>query len=648
MIRLRSALAILARFMLATFGAVSLYVIVQVFWSDQTLLWFALTLLFVPMAYQFVFNGIRSAVGFPVLLACRWRDYWIVNGGVYSVAVCRIAVAASVLLAFKHLPPDCAATCPTLAKEAYHPDGVLWYLGDQMLPPSFFGAMSWLAYVSVWALLAGFLTRIAAITCFASYSIIVALHYVSFSGWCHGHNANLLCLLILCFSRSGEALSLDSLWRRWTFKPISPSEIQGVGGHTWSVYLGQFTVAIMFFNACYHKLMQGEYSLRWALSDNLRNTFVLRYYFLEETPPKAVEFLLQHELLYKGAGILNLMCQGLPLLACFFVRRPLLRALFGACVVAEIIGLWQVMGLWNYHWLPLYAFFVDWDWLFGHLAAPMREGSLFSRLRLLIVSGLSPAPLAETHPANAKLSPRSVLASALITVFVSIWCSYSIYVAFFNTKPNPATFPFSSFGMYSEILAKKPHQQHQDFEMEFGRVQIECVGPIPPAAQAMVNRNYNHLIHADTLGAIKGDLMQVPNIIVQLVDGYDGTSLERVCFNVQAYPASPIPKINHKAMIARVDRLGEFTGVLMTPKLDVQQWYLEIQHEGLKNPRFRVFYLLNRKGPPIYLGGETRENRVDFNPKMRGHYSFFAYVQADNLDREELFSGRCLIQEMGE
>ena len=44
----------------------------------------------------------------------------------------------------------------------------------------------------------------------------------------------------------------------------------------WPVLLAQWSVALMFFNAAFWKMRSDHFHLGWALSDNFRNTLILR------------------------------------------------------------------------------------------------------------------------------------------------------------------------------------------------------------------------------------------------------------------------------------------------------------------------------------------------------------------------------------
>src|SRR5690606_30507494 len=102
-------------------------------------------------------------------------------------------------------------------------------------------------------------------------------------------------------------------------------------------------------------------------SDNLRHHLLVRYDLAGADRPALVDWLLAEAWRYQGAALLNMITQAAPLVAVVFVRRPLVRVVAGLLFVIEVIMLGVVVELWNVHWLPLIAVFVDWEWLIGRV-----------------------------------------------------------------------------------------------------------------------------------------------------------------------------------------------------------------------------------------------------------------------------------------
>src|SRR5207237_3180957 len=134
---------------------------------------------------------------------------------------------------------------------------------------------------------------------------------------------------------------IDELVRRLRGKPSHDV----VSGYQWSLRLVQLAVALMFAGAVFHKLMHGHFTLRWALSDNLRNHLLVRYDLAGLPRPALVDWIIDDAWRYRAAAVLNLVSQILPLIACFLVRRPVLRAICGAFFVVETIALGEIVSL---------------------------------------------------------------------------------------------------------------------------------------------------------------------------------------------------------------------------------------------------------------------------------------------------------------
>jgi hypothetical protein len=133
--------------------------------------------------------------------------------------------------------------------------------------------------------------------------------------------------------------------------------------------------------------------------------------------------------------VLNLLAQLLPIFACVFVRRPVIRACCGAVFVGEVIGLGLVVSLWNLHWIPLAAAFVDWDRL---------------RARLL----REPIP-----PEREAGKPRRTT-----QIWIAVFVMYEVITAFtpsLDQKLN--TYPFSGFPMFATIRAAEPYDEHRPY-----------------------------------------------------------------------------------------------------------------------------------------------------------------------------------------
>jgi len=209
----------------------------------------------------------------------------------------------------------------------------------------------------------------------------------------------------------------------------------------------QLAVALMFAGAAFHKLLHGHFTLRWALSDNLRNQLLVRFDLAGLERPPLVGWLIDDPWKYKTAAVLNLISQAAPLVACFLVRRPLWRAALGVFFIVETVALAQVVDLWNPHWLPLYAVFVDWDWLLRRRTAP-------------------------EAPADYK-PPRGP------RIFIIAFIAYEAVTSFIPTVDQKLnTFPFSSFPMFATVRAHAPYGEHLPYAVEGDHFEVLSDEPI--------------------------------------------------------------------------------------------------------------------------------------------------------------------------
>ena len=98
----------------------------------------------------------------------------------------------------------------------------------------------------------------------------------------------LLAQIAFLGARGGDALSIDALARRVR----GERGLDVARGYQWSIRLVQFTVALVFASALYHKLRAGGFTFAWASTDNLRHQLLLRYDLGGAARPPIVDWLL--------------------------------------------------------------------------------------------------------------------------------------------------------------------------------------------------------------------------------------------------------------------------------------------------------------------------------------------------------------------
>ena len=381
----------------------------------------------------------------------RWSRYWFADGGRYALAILRVAIASAALLTLHELRQRWPIDAPgsPLWNGAYRPIGVWLVLGHHVPPPALVSALWLLAWIGTVMLLVGLATRFAAAVAFVAGVAIASLSYSAAPSWSHQYNVIYLALLAFQGARGGDALALDALIRRLRGLPAYDL----ARGYQWSIRLVQIAVAVMFASGMWTKIFQDHtLTLRWALSDNLRHQMLVRYDLKGLSRPPIVDWLIDDAWRFRTVAALNLISQILPLVACFMMKRPLVRAACGAFFAVETIGLGDVMQLWNLYWLPLVAVFVDWD-------------ALLARLRIIQAK-----PRDEDR---AWRPPRGPF------YFILAFVAYDAFAAFVpDMDQRLDSYPISRFPMFAVIRAREPYGEHLPYSVAGAKFELIADRPV--------------------------------------------------------------------------------------------------------------------------------------------------------------------------
>lgn len=390
----------------------------------------------------------------------RWQRYWFAEGGRTALAIVRICVAAAVLLSLVKL----AGAQSPVASQVYRPVGIWMLLGASAPPGALVDALWLVAWVSTTAMLLGVATRTSTAVSFVSAVALVSLSFAASKTWSHQYNVVFLAQLALLGARAGDVLSLDWLYRT-RIQKLPAHDIPR--GYQWSLRLVQLAVVLMFAGAAFHKFAHGHFTLRWALSDNLRHHLLVKFDLAGIERPPIVDWILQESWRYRTAALLNMVAQAAPLAAVIFVRRPLVRALAGMMFVVETLLLGVVVDLWNLHWLPLLAVFIDWE-------------ALLARVR--------------RRPLEPAAPPAGWRAPLATRVFIMAFVVYDVLTAFIPTLDQRLnTYPFSSFPMFATIRAREPYGEHLPYSVVGGTYEVISDVPIDPNAQRWLDHNHRHV-----------------------------------------------------------------------------------------------------------------------------------------------------------
>ncbi len=519
----------------------------------------------------------RTRRSYNVPTVSRWQRYWFDEGGRWAAAIVRMGIAASVLLTLARIWTQDPLVAPA---GLYRPVGV-WMLLGRTVPPEALIATLWvIAWGSTLAMLVGFGTRAATA---ASFGSAVALAAVSFSGgntWSHQYNVVFLAQCAFLGARGGDVLSVDALIRR--VRKLPPIDVER--GYRWSLRLVQLAVALMFAGAVFHKLAQSHGTLRWALSDNLRNHLLVRFDLAGLDRPAVVNWIIDDVWKYRSAAMLNLITQFTPILACVFVRRPWVRAAAGLAFVIETIALGLVVSLWNLHWLPLVTVFIDWD-------------------ALLRKSADVPAPSGTWTPPRG---PR---------IFVVVFFAYEVLTSFVPTVDQRLnTFPFSSFPMFSTIRAEAPYDEHLPYAVPGDHI-VPIAAPVHVFAQRWLDHSFRGLyaepdperIHRKLAQILSQAPVRYPD--ARIVDLRAYVTL----FVSPAYPAPAHFEPHDLAITGELHADGTFRSVLGTLRGNT----LEIHPRNVDAREVRLVYYRDDDPTPIDLPAPRTGDRFEL-PALTG------------------------------
>jgi hypothetical protein len=454
----------------------------------------------------------------------RWQRYWFAEGGRYAAAFVRIAIATAILLSLARLDNNVSTGDVPGSHALYRPVGI-WMLLGHTAPPAVVVSALWvIAWAATTAMLLGLFTRASTAASFVASLAIASLSFSASARWSHQYNVVFLAAAAFLGARGGDVLSLDALirWRRGLPLVDRPRAYQ------WSLRLVQLAVAVMFACAAFHKLMHGHFTLRWALSDNLRHQLLVRFDLSGLNRPPLVDWLIDDPWRYRTAAVLNLVSQAAPLAACFLFKRPVWRALFGAFFLVETVALAYVVDLWNPHWLPLYAVFIDWDWL----------------LRRRITHDVPPP---------GWQPPRA------IRIFIVAFVVYDVFTALIPAVDQRLnTYPFSGFPMFSTILAKAPYGGHSDYIVEGDHFEVEPAIDLPTqrwfdhSNRGMFEERDPNRLHTRLTTMWRQAERRYPELRLQRVRLY------LTMYEAPAYPAPAHFDAHPVALVGELDADGTF------------------------------------------------------------------------------------------
>jgi len=517
----------------------------------------------------------------------RWQRYWFAEGGRWSAATLRIAIATAVLLTLHRLATLSTVHIPG-PPDQYRPIGI-WMVFGHLVPPGFVVTALWIvAAGATIGMLLGLCSRTSTAVSFAASLALASASFSSSATWSHQYNVVFLAQLALLGARSGDVLSLDAVIRHYRGLPAQDIP----RGYQWSVRLVQFAVALMFAGAAFHKILHGHFTLRWALSDNLRHQLLVRYDLAGLPRPAVAAWIIDDVWRFRTAAVLNLISQAMPILACLFVRRPVIRALCGGFFIVETLALGLVVNLWNLHWLPLVAVFIDWDRLVGFVT---RRG---------------PTTLATPPPG---WSPPTA-ASRFVVAFV-VYDTLTAIVPTLDQRLN--TYPFSGFPMFATVRARAPYDQHLPYAIPGDHFEAISDRPFDEHAQRWVDHMNRRLYLVTDPARFKKRLTTIlADMQARFPDlGIHGLRHYVTLFVAPAYPAPAHFEPHQLAVMGELDARGRFRSVLGT--LDGDGVTLRPQNVDTAAARLVVYTddsPVPRELPTTRDGDRFTTGRIDGDP----------------------------------
>ena len=540
----------------------------------------------------------------PGRARAAWNAYWFGREGRLSIEVVRIALGIGALLTWQRAAlPDYASFLAQFPPGAYRPVGILQLLGSDPPPALFFELCKITALIAIVAMTLGLASRASTLLSAIAMLFVAGVHDGFSPSWSHSLPPLLAAHLVFALAPSGRMLSLDALWRRR----------RGRGGDVsspaWPVLLVQLFAALPYFNASTWKI-RSDLGLGWVFSDNLRHQLLNQFDWAGNPRTAVGDLLMRHEALWQAAAFANLVAQMAPFAACFFVRRPLVRLLLGSFFVVETIALDLVMGLPNYHWLPLAAAFVDWDHFVPRIARRWRR----------------PPEPADPGP----VFHRSRAASGLIAAVLAVTLIVMFGPRGLDKRLN--TYPISQYRMFAAIRAKRPFSIHQtwDYDTLCFSLDGDRWPEVARGFETQFRKQHSTRSAAEVERILRQALRRMTRL--RLRPGAPGTIDLRFCIvQAPAYPAEPELVRNQLGILGRL-RGKTFQTLLGAAADDAGRPYLEPRAVGLELPAdLRVSYFLDSDPRPRAIEVERRGARLYYTPRESGRHIFTAEIGGERF-----------------
>lgn len=380
-----------------------------------------------------------------------------------SVGLCRMAMFSALYLVFvwtwqKPIGDGAfEAWFATKSNGVYHPFGILRLFGSTMPSAEVWWAVRWIAQVSTICAIVGFLTRPMMIVSVITTMLLALLLISESYFWSHNWNVVFLAAIPFALCNAGSSLSVDRMigrvWPRYPFGRRTEPVL-------WGVLAAQAAIALFVFAAFWAKIFATVEKAgplgpwHYVFSDNMRN--ILGVFWLgtpENLPPPWIEWAWSVPLVWQALILGHLIMQAAPILALVSLQRPGVRLLEGLIFLSGVVALGVVARGWNWAWIPLTAFFVDWDHYF-------RRGK----------GRFADRPSAPRW----KVAPAGIALLAFFAVYTAGWVT--------QRANGWGWYPFSNMSFYAGLYVHPPYSEHQAYaDYMIGEVTVAAPPGIVPS-----------------------------------------------------------------------------------------------------------------------------------------------------------------------
>jgi len=495
----------------------------------------------------------------------------------------------------------------------YYPKGILAIICPQV--PSIATIDLWMSlqYLSALFLIFGLFSRTSLIVNFFCNLFLISLSESFSVAWSHGYNLNLLAQMPFIFAPVGRLLSVDSLINKYILKREIKKSFNAI--YVWMANLG---IVSIFCNAFYWKIFSDRQSvsLKWALSDNFRNQIIIRYSYLSEEITSYLNFIVNSQFWCQFVAFLNLSFQALPFLSLFFIRKPILRFLFGFLFVIEEIGLAFVMQLFDWYWIPLFLIFIDWDYFLGQ--KNVENQSIFNNFKFKLIAGIY---------------------SIYVFIYFSIAFCFYLPFGYYANGGGINSYPFSAFSMYSGLLIKNEFGPVKilGFDMDFLKKEFLKEQSEKEAIIKKINRKfYGYYSQKDSIEVRNGLNYLKDYLKNNYILETDSLAIKRVIYEFTSFPEKAGVKKYLETNIGILNR-GKFLYAYPSLSSSDDSIFVEPILIGFINPKINL-KIYNYKHKKVF---DIKNNILSFNknsPLFDGGKLLFVLEIKDN-NLVYLFSG---------